>query len=77
MTVVPISVTRSRDLPDPKLIISCPCLVDHLCQFASNQFTRFENTVFTSLVTNERMEGRTFKQTNKQTNKQTDRLRIQ
>ena len=50
-------VTLTFDLLTPKLIVSCPCPVNHLCQLASKSIRSF--TVFRSFVTDGRTDRRT------------------
>jgi len=87
----PNLTSASRDLDfhllTPKLTISCPYSADHLCQFASKSVhLRFQNSVFTSLVTKERRHetnGRTDERTVRkhytsgQTDKSTKQVRQQ
>ena len=58
-----------QTLKDSKLIVSRAGRVDHLCQFA--WFPRFQNVVFTSLVTDERTDGRTYRWTDGRTTPRT------
>jgi len=57
-------VTLTFDLVTPKLIVSCPCPADHLCDLNQNRFIRFQNIVFTF-----------GKKTNKRTDEETDNVR--
>jgi len=49
-------LTFSSDLLTPKLTVSCPSPVDHLCHVAAKLAHIFKNIVFTSLVTYEQID---------------------
>jgi len=57
-------VNSTFDLLTPMLNISCPYHVEHTCQFAQKRLVRFQNLMFTSLVTDKRMDEQTTRDKN-------------
>ena len=51
-------VTLTFDVLTPKFIVSCPCLADHLCQFASESVHSFSKCRVCNLVTGELTDER-------------------